>query len=197
MKSAEHTEERKSRYARGEEVGAEITVLCGCLYAATYRLLLLIRQFDEEKLWGLPGLCSCAHWLNFKCGIGMNAAREKVRVANALPALPKISDAFSKGELSYSKVRAMTRVANEENEDFLLMIARHGSAHHVESLVAKYRRAVRHQDLQLANRQYAERSAHYYFDDDGAFVINARLPPEQGALILKAPLHGWDGDRGC
>ncbi len=186
MTSAEHTEERKSRYERGEEVGAEITVLCGCLYAATYRLLLLIRQFDEEKLWGLPGLCSCAHWLNFKCGIGMNAAREKVRVANALPALPKISDAFSKGELSYSKVRAMTRVANEQNEDFLLMIARHGSAHHVESLVAKYRRAVRHQDLDLANRQYAERSAHYYFDDDGAFVINARLPPEQGALILKA-----------
>ena len=106
--------------------------------------------------------------------------------ANALPELPKIWDAFSKGELSYSKVRAMTRVANEENEDFLLMIARHGSAHHVESLVAKYRRAVRLQDLELANKQYAERSAHYYFDDDGAFVINARFPSEQGALILKA-----------
>ena len=72
----------------------------------------------------------------------------------------------------------MTRVANEENEDFLLMIARHGSAHHVESLVAKYRRAVRLQDTELTNKQYAERSAHYYFDDDGAFIINARLPAE-------------------
>lgn len=186
MTSAEQPGEQKSFYKRGEEVGAEITELCGCLYAATYRLLVLIRQFDEENLWGLPGLCSCAHWLNFKCGIGMNAAREKVRVANALPGLTKISEAFSKGELSYSKVRAMTRVANEENEDFLLMIARHGSAHHVESLVAKYRRAVRLQDTELANKQYAERSAHYYFDDDGAFIINARFPAEQGAMILKA-----------
>ncbi len=186
MTSAEPIEGQKSFYERGEEVGAEITQLCGCLYAATYRLLVLIRQFDEEKLWGLPGLCSCAHWLNFQCGIGMNAAREKVRVANALPDLPKISAAFSKGEISYSKVRAMTRVANQENEDFLLMIARHGSAHHVESLVSKYRRAVRLQDVELANKQYAERSAHYYFDDDGAFVMNARFPAEQGALIMKA-----------
>jgi len=144
MAVAEQSTGHESCYARGEKVGAEITELCGCLYAATYRLLVLIRQFDEEKLWGLPGLCSCAHWLNFKCGIGMNAAREKVRVANALPKLQKISEAFSKGELSYSKVRAMTRVANEDNEDFLMMIARHGSAHHVESMVAKYRRAVRH-----------------------------------------------------
>ena len=186
MAVAEQSTGHESCYARGEKVGAEITELCGCLYAATYRLLVLIRQFDEEKLWGLPGLCSCAHWLNFKCGIGMNAAREKVRVANALPKLQKISEAFSKGELSYSKVRAMTRVANEDNEDFLMMIARHGSAHHVESMVAKYRRAVRLQDTELANKQYAERSAHYYFDDDGAFVMNARFPAEQGALILKA-----------
>ncbi len=186
MAIVEHPAEQQTFYERGAEVGAEITQLCGCLYAATYRLLTLIRQFDEEKLWVLPGLCSCAHWLNLQCGIGMNAAREKVRVANALPDLPKISEAFSKGELSYSKVRAMTRVANDENEDFLLMIARHGSAHHMESLVAKYRRAVRLQDLELANEQYAERSAHYYFDDDGSFVMNARFPAEQGALILKA-----------
>jgi hypothetical protein len=184
--SVARVEEQKSFYQRGEEIGAEITELCGCMYAATYRLLVLIRQFDEENLWGLPGLYSCAHWLNWKCGIGMNAAREKVRVANALPALTKISDAFSRGEISYSKVRAMTRVANEENEDFLLMIARHGTAHHLESMVAKYRRAVRHQDLELANQQYAERSAHYYFDDDGSFVINARFPSEQGALIMNA-----------
>lgn len=176
----------KSFYEKSQEAGDEITGLCGCLFAATYRLLVLVHEFDREGYWHLPGLCSCAHWLNYKCGIGMNAAREKVRVANALPDLRKISEAFSKGELSYSKVRAMTRVANEENEDFLLMIARHGSAHHVESLVAKYRRAVRLQDLELANQQYAERSAHYYFDNDGAFVMNARFPAEQGALIMKA-----------
>ncbi|MCH7980622.1 MAG: DUF222 domain-containing protein [Proteobacteria bacterium] len=62
---------------------------------------MLIHEFDEQGYWQLPGLCSCAHWLNFKCGIGMNAAREKVRVANALAELPKISKAFERGELSY------------------------------------------------------------------------------------------------
>ena len=73
----------------------------------------------------------------------MNAAREKVRVANALADLSKIRASFAKGEISYSKVRAMTRVATSENEDYLLMIARHGTAHHVETLVRKYRRVVR------------------------------------------------------
>jgi hypothetical protein len=81
----------------GKELAAEITGLCSYIYAATYRLLVLIREFDEQGYWEWPGLCSCAHWLNFKCGIGMNAAREKVRVAHALAKLPKISEAFRRG----------------------------------------------------------------------------------------------------
>ena len=115
----------------------------------------MIREFDQEELWRLDGICSCAHWLNWKCGIGMNAAREKVRVANALGELPKISASFSKGEISYSKVRAMTRVATADNEDYLLMIAHHGTAYHVETLVRKYRRARKLQDLQESNKQHA------------------------------------------
>jgi hypothetical protein len=94
------------KYLRSAKLGREITELCGYLYAATYRLLVMIREFDQDGLWHLEGIHSCAHWLNWKCGIGMNAAREKVRVANALGELPKISEAFSKGEVSYSKVRA-------------------------------------------------------------------------------------------
>ena len=62
-------------YIEGEKLGADITELCAYIYAATYRLLVLVREFDEKELWAEPGLCSCAHWLNFKCGIGMNAAR--------------------------------------------------------------------------------------------------------------------------
>jgi len=113
----------------GDQLGSQITELCGYIYAATYRLLVLIREFDEQGYWQSPGLCSCAHWLNFQCGIGMNAAREKVRVAHALAELPNISAAFEKGQLSYSKVRAMTRIADRDNEDYLLMIApRHGLA---------------------------------------------------------------------
>ncbi len=139
-------------YLKSEALGEQITELCAYIYAATYQLLVLIREFDEQEGWHQPGLCSCAHWLNFKCGIGMNAAREKVRVARALKDLPKISKAFERGELSYSKVRAMTRIADESNEDYLLKIAHHGTAYHVEQLVSKYRRCQRLQDTENANR---------------------------------------------
>ncbi|MCJ7555976.1 MAG: hypothetical protein MUP90_03560, partial [Gammaproteobacteria bacterium] len=47
-----------------ERLGDQITELCGYIYAATYRLLVLIREFDEQGYWNQPGLCSCAHWLN-------------------------------------------------------------------------------------------------------------------------------------
>ena len=170
----------------GDQLGEQITELCGYIYAATYRLLVLIREYDEQGYWNQPGLCSCAHWLNFQCGIGMNAAREKVRVAHALAELPNISAAFEKGQLSYSKVRAMTRIADQDNEEYLLMIARHGTAYHVEKLVSKYRRATRSQDTEQANQQHADRELAYYFDEDGSLVINARLPAEQGALVIKA-----------
>lgn len=169
-----------------EQLGAEITELCSYIYAAEYRLLTLIRQFDNNEYWAGQGLCSCAHWLNIKCGIGMNAAREKVRVAHALEKLPGISEGFSSGKLSYSKVRAITRIADETNEDYLLMIAEHGTAHHVEKLVSKFRTAKRLQDAEIANEQYNKREVTHYYDHDGCLVIKARLPAEQGALIVKA-----------
>ena len=174
------------KYVRSAELGREITELCGYLYAATYRLLVKIHEFDRDGLWQLEGIHSCAHWLNWKCGIGMNAAREKVRVANALAELPKISEAFSKGKVSYSKVRAMTRIATPKNEDYLLMIATHGTAYHIESLVAKYRRCERLKDSQHAARQQESRETWYTYDHDGSLVFHGRLPPEQGALVLKA-----------
>lgn len=180
------TEVPNAFYDESARLGSEISELCSYIYAATYRLLTLIREFDDKQYWGLPGLCSCAHWLNFQCGIGMNAAREKVRVAHALKDLPQISEAFRRGELSYSKVRAMTRIADASNEDYLMMIARHGTAHHVEKLVSKYRRCERLQDPGNANERHARRELHCTFDDDGSVVINGRLPAEQGALIMKA-----------
>ena len=178
--------EPQSFYSNAEKLGAEITELCSYIYAAESRLLSLIREFDEKGYWARQGLCSCAHWLNLKCGIGMNAAREKLRVAHALAELPKISERFEKGQLSYSKVRAITRIADESNEDYLLMIADHGTAHHVEKLVSKYRTAKRLQDVDIVRAQYNSREVTHYYDHDGCLVIKARLPAEQGALIVKA-----------
>jgi len=173
-------------YTQACDLAAEISELSAYLYAATYRLLVLIREFDENNYWEYLGMASCAHWLNFKCGLGIHAAREKVRVANALANLPAMSKRFERGELSYSKVRAMTRIANKENEDYLLGIAKHGTAHHVEKLVSLYRGCKRQQDNENANEAHKKRELQCHYDTDGCLVIHGRIPAEQGALILKA-----------
>jgi mRNA-degrading endonuclease toxin of MazEF toxin-antitoxin module len=108
-------------------------------------------------------------------------------VANALGELTKISACYSRGEISYSKVRAMTRVATVDNEDYLLMIAQHGTAYHVETLVRKYRRVMRLADD--AGKQHDERSLRVCYEPDGTIVLHARLPAEKGALVLAAPLR--------
>ncbi len=186
--------EGHARRRDARALGAEITELCSYLYAAEYRLLVLIREFDEQNYWAEPGLCSCAHWLQFRCGIGMNAAREKVRVAHALARLEKISRAFAQGELSYSKVRALTRIATADNEEYLLMIARHGTAHHVEKLVSLARRVERLEDLEAANADHAARALSYHYDDDGCLVLKGRLPADAGALLVKALEMALDRD---
>ena len=188
MSTAIATVESQPQSARSEseKLGDQITELCSCLYAAESRLLNLIHEFDEKKCWADLGFGNCAHWLNFKCGIGANAAREKVRVARALATLPKIDKGLSRGELSYSKVRAMTRIADASNEDYLMMIAKHGTAHHIEKLVSKYRTAKRLQDAEVAEAQYRDRELSHYYDHDGCLIIKARMPAEQGALIIKA-----------
>ena len=118
-----------------DELAAEICTLAGHINAANHRWLMLIAEFDRRNGWSDGATQSCAHWLNWKCGIAMGAAREKVRVARALENLPKISAAMACGKLSYSKAREITRVACAETEDYLLMIAEHGTAQHVEKLV--------------------------------------------------------------
>ena len=147
-------------YARCETLGQEITQLAAHIHAATYRLLCLIREFDTRGGWGGVGVMSCAHWLNWQCGISLNAAREKVRVAHALGGLPKMSAAFAKGEVSYSKVRAMTRVATPENEDYLLMVAHHGTATHVDRLVRAYRGVERREERERAGASTRRTGAH-------------------------------------
>ena len=172
--------------ARADALEREITDLCAQINAASYRLLQLVAELDDEEPWGAWGLTSCAHWLNWRCGIGMNAAREKVRVAHALKQLPQISASFATGELSFSKVRAVTRIADPENERDLLDLARHATAAQVEKLVRAYRSVGRQAQRELAAAQHAARELNYYHDEDGSLVIRARLPAEEGAVVLQA-----------
>src|SRR5512137_3034910 len=122
------------------ELVSSITELAGHLNAATRRWLALIAEFDRRKGWSDSVTQSCAHWLNWQCGLDLGAARGKVRVAHALEELPLIGAAMGRGELSYSKVRELTRVATPATEKYLLDIALHGTASHVERLVRQYRR---------------------------------------------------------
>jgi hypothetical protein len=168
------------------ELEAQITELAGQLNAGNYRWLLLIAEFDRRKGWSDGKLPSCAHWLNFQVGLNLGAAREKVRVAHALGELPKISASMARGELSYSKVRALTRVASAATEDSLLMIALHGTAHHVERLVSGFKRAMDAEALSREARQHANRSVSYGFDEDGSLILKCRLPAAAGAMLIQA-----------
>ena len=167
-------------------LGDEITEMAAHLSAGTCQLLELIAIFDEEGGWNGPGIASCANWLNWKCGMSMGTARERVRVARALPALPKILASFRQGQVSYSKVRAMTRVATWRNEEVLLNVAHHGTAAHVETQVRLYRKVKRIEAFEQGELQHARRKLSLYQDDDGSWVIRGRLTPEQGALLSKA-----------
>ncbi len=146
----------------------------------------MIAEFDRRKGWSDSVTQSCAHWLNWQCGLALGAAREKVRVAHALENLPLIGAAMGRGELSYSKVRELTRAATAATEKCLLDIALHGTASHVERLVRQYRRVLEVEELSREARQQAGRAVTYSFDDDGSLVLKARLPAEAGMLVLKA-----------
>ena len=129
---------------------------------------------------------SCAHWLSWACGIDAHTAREKVRVARALEDLPLLSEALSKGELGYSKVRALTRVATPGNEANLLEIGLHGTAAHVEKFARLYRQATQANETERTDARQRERGLTFWHEDDGTVVLHGRFPPEMAARILGA-----------
>jgi hypothetical protein len=100
----------------------QIATLATQISAASARLLECLREFDALEGWGLEGFRSCAHWLSWRVGLDLGAAREHVRVARALGGLPRVTAAFAAGALSYSKVRALTRIARSDTEEDLVGI---------------------------------------------------------------------------
>jgi hypothetical protein len=168
-----------------DRLGDEIATLAAHLTAATARLLDLIRAFDAGGGWN-HGFPSCAAWLTWRVGLASGAAREHVRVARALGTLPRLAEALARGELSYSKIRELTRVATPETEERLLAVGHAGTAEHVERIVRGWRRMDAKAEARQAARQHALRSLHVYPDEDGTMRVRGRLSPEVGALLLKA-----------
>ena len=176
-----------------ELLADRIAELSARIQAATYELLVLIHQFDLREGWS--GFSSCAHWLSWRIGLAPGAAREKVRVARALADLPLLSDAMRRGVISYSKVRAVTRVATPETEQTLLDVALAGTAAHVEQVVRAWRRVDRTAEAADDRRRHASRVLHTWVDDDGMVVIRGRLAPEVGAVVRRALEAALDEQR--
>src|SRR5829696_7356570 len=158
-----------------EQLEAEITELAGQLAAGECHWLRLVAEYDRRAGHETWGCRTIAHWLSWHCGLDMRSAREKVRVAHALMDLPLVAEEFAAGRLSYSKVRAITRVATPANEEQLVMYAQHTTAAQTERIVRTYRGRTKQEDTEAANRLYDEQYLQVDYDLDGAGVVSGRM----------------------
>ena len=169
-----------------EELEEEIVVLAAHIHAAEHRLLVLVAEFDRRRGWELGGHRTCAHWLAFRTGIDLGAARQRVRAARVLADLPETSAAMSRGELSFSMVRALTRVATPENETDLLDLARGCTAAQLERVVRGFKLGSRQDEAEREQARHESREFSVFPDEEGMYVVRGRLTPEIGALVMRA-----------
>ncbi len=164
------------------ELEVELVSLFAQHTALTQRLLVKIREFDESQEWANQGALSCAHWLNWRVGLGLGAARAQIRTAHALASLPKIDAAFAAGQISYTKVRAISRIATAATEAKLLDVALEATGSQLEKIARGWHKIDKAQEAVRDEKRRCE----IYFDDEGMCVVSAKLRPEEGAILMKA-----------
>ena len=173
----------------GDEVVAELVALSARIDAALQRQLALIREVHERELWFIWGVRTCAQWLAWRLGLSPGAARERLRVALALGGLPKIDAALAAGRVSFSKVRAMTRVATPENEGKLLDCALHATAAQLER-ICRGMRLVGRQEEAIAQGQPPfqprERRLDVHGCADGTAKLTVVVHRDEAAQVLGA-----------
>jgi hypothetical protein len=166
-----------------ECLGEQIAELAAHLDAATHRLLTAIREFDERGGWHTQGAISCAHWLAWRVGWDLVTARQRVRVARKLAEFAAIDDALRRGELSYSKVRALLRIATPANEALILDQARLTTAAQLETLTRKYALVQRHGQDRKPQDDEQRRYVRRRDTEDGMVKLEAVLHPEEAELV--------------
>ena len=174
------------------ELRRAVTRMAAHINLADWRFIKLIAAMERTRGWREGGYCNLGNWLDHRCGLGPCAARERIRIGRALAKLPRIDEAFRDGVISYSKVRAITRVATPETDAMLLAIAEGSSAAQLESLVRTYER-VGKSDRKRASSEHRRSLSWYY--EDGMLVITAAVPAERGALVIKALQQVVDGGK--
>ena len=173
----------------------EICTLAGQLASAMCRWLLLLAELDRRGEWSDGATKTCADWLSWRCSIMPATAREHLRVARRLVELPLVTRSFASGALSYSKVRAITRVAEPATEEQLVLLAEHASGAVLERLVRGYRRSAA-ACLESAEIAHERRYLRWEWAEDGSLRFRGRLPPDDGALLLAALQRAESGSEG-
>jgi Domain of unknown function (DUF222) len=161
---------------------SQICELAGHLTATTCRFLVLLAEFDAREGWRSWDMPSCTAWLSWKCQMGSSTAREHVRIARALRSLPKIRGEFSSGRLSYSKVRALTRIADPDTDTDLAEMAGPMTANQLDRFAKAHGQVTRAQ----TDRGRLMRRLTWRLEEDGSLSCTVRLPPEDGAALLTA-----------
>jgi hypothetical protein len=169
-----------------EDLEHEVVTIFANIHAGNHRALVLIAEFHRRRGWELGGHRSTAHWLHFRTGLDLGAAREKVRAALALEKLPLTSEAMGRGELSFSKVRALTRVATPESEGELLEVAREMTTAELERCVRAWKHLSRKEEASLEKVNYRRRRLSVFPDESGAYVVRGVVTAEVGALLMRA-----------
>ena len=169
-----------------QELEDEICAHGARLAAGECHLVMLVAEMDRRGTWYGPGLKSMAHWLNWSLGTSLHAAREQVRAGKALRNLPLLRAAFASGELSYSKARALSRVATPATEEAFVYMARYTTASQLELIVRSYRKADPDEGKEAMERYRYRRWFRSRTDEDGMVLVSARLTPEDAAVVLTA-----------
>jgi hypothetical protein len=175
-----------------DALGDEIATFAARIDVAEHALITRLRVFDAHEAWGSLGFHSCAHWLSWRIGISLKAAREKVRVARALGSLPKLDAVFARGEISYSKARAITRVATSESEQDFIEVAAHASAAQLERMTRAFQRVRDDAKGAMMVRRNPRRFVRRSETPGGMVRIEMQLPPEEAAVVWEAMQSALD-----
>jgi hypothetical protein len=170
-----------------DQLRDEVTTWAGRVAAGEAVLLRLVGELDAREAWAMHRVLSCAHWLSWRLGLTPTTAREKVRVARVLRTLPQLQQAFATGTVSYSQVRAISRVATPADEHTWVELARHCTAAQLEKATQGVNAARR------SERRAADPDAEAWrmrprvrHEQDGTVVLTLRLAPEHAPVVLAA-----------
>ena len=164
-------------------LGDRVAMLAARVSVGEHALVVAIADFDEAGGFVEQGALSTVQWLGYRCGMSAGVAHEKLRVGRALRALPGIDAAWAKGRLTYSKVRALTRVATPDNEADLVAIAQSATAAQLERICRHYRAATCERTPVEAK---LERFVQVRQTDHGSTRVTLQLPPDEGARFVAA-----------